>query len=197
MITDQSTTVACSSDLPDSSSSSKIYDVVIVGAGPIGLATAIGLRQRGIENLLVLDRTRAFRQVGQVIDLLPNGLKSLKYLDPQAYQAVKQAGYRPPNCQKFCYNKFFYVMFFIRETEWGIIEHLMIARLNGDRIPDHWATLQRIKNEVVGSDRLAIEVYPPASEVIDECNAYHLWVLPEGFQLPFGLTCSWINSSQK
>jgi 2-polyprenyl-6-methoxyphenol hydroxylase-like FAD-dependent oxidoreductase len=31
----------------------KIYDVVIVGAGPVGLATAIGLRKHGIENVLV------------------------------------------------------------------------------------------------------------------------------------------------
>ncbi|MGH1394876.1 MAG: FAD-dependent oxidoreductase, partial [Trichormus sp.] len=66
-----------------------IYDVVIVGSGPIGLATAIGLRKRGIENILVLDQTRAFRPVGQILDLLPNGLKSLKYLDTAAYEAVK------------------------------------------------------------------------------------------------------------
>ncbi|YAF95730.1 MAG: FAD-dependent oxidoreductase [Nodularia sp. CChRGM 3473] len=69
-----------------------IYNVVIVGAGPIGLATAIGLRKRGIENILVIDQTRAFRQVGQVLDLLPNGLKALKYLDNQAYQEVKKTG---------------------------------------------------------------------------------------------------------
>lgn len=69
----------------------KIYDVVIVGAGPIGLATAIGLRKHGIENILVIDQARAFRQVGQVVDLLPNGLKALKYVDPHAYEAVKTA----------------------------------------------------------------------------------------------------------
>lgn len=68
-----------------------IYDVVIVGAGPVGLATAIGLRKCGIENILVIDQARAFRQVGQVVDLLPNGLKALKYLDPNAYAAVKTA----------------------------------------------------------------------------------------------------------
>ena len=28
------------------------YDVVVVGAGPVGLATALGLRQRGVDNLL-------------------------------------------------------------------------------------------------------------------------------------------------
>ncbi|MBP0015767.1 MAG: FAD-dependent oxidoreductase [Roseofilum sp. SBFL] len=62
-----------------------IYDVVIVGAGPVGLATAIGLQKRGLENILVIDKTREFRQVGQGFDLLPNGLKALKRIDPDAY----------------------------------------------------------------------------------------------------------------
>lgn len=64
------------------------YDVVIVGAGPVGLATAIGLRARGLENLLVIDQTRNFRPVGQVVDLLPNGLKALRAIAPAAYEVV-------------------------------------------------------------------------------------------------------------
>jgi 2-polyprenyl-6-methoxyphenol hydroxylase-like FAD-dependent oxidoreductase len=75
-----------------SSTSQEIYDVVVVGAGPIGLATAIGLRKRGIENVLVIDQTRAFRQIGQTLDLLPNGLQALKLLDPNAYEEVKKTG---------------------------------------------------------------------------------------------------------
>ncbi len=71
-------------------SSPKIdYDVAIVGAGPVGLATALGLYQRGIKNIIVLDQTRAFRKVGQMIGLLPNGLRSLKYINPQAYDNIK------------------------------------------------------------------------------------------------------------
>lgn len=65
-----------------------IYDVVIIGAGPVGLATANGLRDRGVENILVLDQTRAFRRVGQGVDILPNGLKALKCLSNQAYEEV-------------------------------------------------------------------------------------------------------------
>ncbi|MEO1763412.1 MAG: NAD(P)/FAD-dependent oxidoreductase [Cyanobacteria bacterium J06629_18] len=65
-----------------------IYDVVIVGAGPVGLAIANGLRERGIENILVLDQTRAFRKVGQGLDILPNGLKALKCLSQEAYEEV-------------------------------------------------------------------------------------------------------------
>ena len=78
----------------------KIYDVVIVGAGPVGLATAVGLRKRGVDNILVVDQTRAFRQVGQVVDLLPNGLKALKYVDPNAYEAVKTASLTFVNFQQ-------------------------------------------------------------------------------------------------
>ena len=69
----------------------QIYDVIIVGAGPVGLATAIGLRQRGIVNVLVVDQAREFRRVGQSVDVLPNGLKALKYLAQPAYEEVKKA----------------------------------------------------------------------------------------------------------
>lgn len=70
----------------------QIYDVLIIGAGPVGLATAIALYRRGIKNILVIDRTSEFRRVGQVVDLLPNGLKALKYIDEVAYLKVKEAG---------------------------------------------------------------------------------------------------------
>ena len=30
------------------------YDVMIVGAGPVGLAIALGLQQRGVNNLLAV-----------------------------------------------------------------------------------------------------------------------------------------------
>jgi len=71
--------------------SENIYDVVIVGAGPVGLATAIGFHERGLENVLVIDQTRAFRPVGRIIDILPNGLKALKLLSYQAYEALINA----------------------------------------------------------------------------------------------------------
>jgi 2-polyprenyl-6-methoxyphenol hydroxylase-like FAD-dependent oxidoreductase len=69
-----------------------VLDVLIVGAGPVGLATAIALRERGIKNILVIDQTRSFRQVGQVVDILPNGLKALKCISEDAYQQIKTVG---------------------------------------------------------------------------------------------------------
>ena len=82
---------------PENSSPKIDYDVAIVGAGPVGLATALGLRQRGIENIIVLDQTMAFRKVGQGMGLLPNGLKALKYIDPKAYKNIKATIDQPNN----------------------------------------------------------------------------------------------------
>jgi hypothetical protein len=50
-----------------------------------------------------------------------------------------------------------------------------------------WRVLQDIKNEVAGSDRYAVEIYPPESKVTDTANIYHLWVFEEGCGPTVGL----------
>lgn len=50
-----------------------------------------------------------------------------------------------------------------------------------------WRDMQRIKNELVGPERLAVQVCPPVSRLIDEADMYHLWVYPEGYDHRFGL----------
>jgi hypothetical protein len=43
-----------------------------------------------------------------------------------------------------------------------------------------------VKNELLGEDALAVEMYPPAPDVVDEANIRHLWEVPPDL-LPFGL----------
>ncbi|GAB6463893.1 hypothetical protein bcgnr5390_17090 [Bacillus luti] len=69
------------------------------------------------------------------------------------------------------------------ETEWGIVEHACIRNAANTDIP--WKDKQRIKDELFGKERTAIEVFPKQSELVDEANMYHIWVLPEGMDLPF------------
>ena len=58
-----------------------------------------------------------------------------------------------------------------------------------DKQPIHrWSDFQRIKNEIAGPERIALEVYPAESELTDTANIYHLWVLYEGDKLPFTLS---------
>jgi len=71
-------------------------------------------------------------------------------------------------------------------TDWGPVLHLWVRRHDGTQ-PHSWADLQRIKNELAGKECLAVEVFPAVSRLIDEANLAHLWVLPEGFALPFTL----------
>lgn len=62
----------------------------------------------------------------------------------------------------------------------GQTRHLLIRKRSGlDRIT--WDTLQAIKDSVLGADITAIEVYPPAADLVYDINARHLWEVPTGF----------------
>lgn len=62
-------------------------------------------------------------------------------------------------------------------------KHLAISSLSGSR--PTWHEAQRIKNDLGGRDKTAVEIYPPADEVVDGADVYHLWVLagPSEFSL--------------
>lgn len=62
---------------------------------------------------------------------------------------------------------------------------LSIQRKDGSRIHS-WRALQRIKNELCGPEREAVEIYPADSRLVDVSNTYHLWVLAEGARFPWG-----------
>jgi hypothetical protein len=56
---------------------------------------------------------------------------------------------------------------------------------------EQWRDLQTIKNELVGPEYEAVELFPAESRLVDTSNEYHLWVhadpnyrFPLGFQTP-------------
>ena len=61
--------------------------------------------------------------------------------------------------------------------------HLAVTSLS--EIRPTWHEMQRIKDEIAGPDATAIEVYPPKSEIVDDANMFHIWVIPG--TLPFSL----------
>ena len=68
--------------------------------------------------------------------------------------------------------------------------HLAVRRLDeSDGIS--WDDLQWIKNEIAGADRVAVELYPEASEVMDQANMRHPFVLPVGVAAPFTIRGRW------
>lgn len=67
----------------------------------------------------------------------------------------------------------------------GEVTQLSIKRRDKEVIHD-WRDIQRIKNEICGPEREAVELYPAESRLIDTANQFHVWVMPEGVMLPFG-----------
>jgi hypothetical protein len=62
--------------------------------------------------------------------------------------------------------------------------HLSIRHRDRKAIRD-WRHFQRIKNELAGKQREAIEIFPPEALLVDGANQYHLWVLSMGDTTPF------------
>jgi hypothetical protein len=69
-------------------------------------------------------------------------------------------------------------------TGWA---HIAVKRQDGGLVRD-WRQLQRVKNHLGGEESTAIEVFPPESRLVDTVNEYHLWVLPDDFELPVGFS---------
>lgn len=66
------------------------------------------------------------------------------------------------------------------------VGHVSVQRK--DRAPARdWRELQQIKNDIFGAERVAVEIYPAESNLVDITNTTHLWVLPEGQDLGFGM----------
>lgn len=73
-------------------------------------------------------------------------------------------------------------------TKFGTTLHLAIERFDGEPICCGWDELQAIKNEFLGEDCLAIEIFPPTDTLVNEVNRRHLWAFPQGV-LPENLLC--------
>jgi hypothetical protein len=64
--------------------------------------------------------------------------------------------------------------------------HLAISRHTGREVRD-WRILQQIKNQLVGEECEAVELFPAESRLVDTCNVTHLWCIADpAFVFPFG-----------
>lgn len=75
-------------------------------------------------------------------------------------------------------------------TRLGKVEHVTISKGTGTsdgsgEVP--WSEKMRIKNELFGENRFAIEVFPKQKNLVDVCDVYHLWVFDKKQEMPFGI----------
>jgi hypothetical protein len=91
-----------------------------------------------------------------------------------------------PGMYRFCVNEKYSVQFYREPSEHGDLIRLLIRHHTGKPVRS-WHDFQRIKNELVGEETIAVEVYPKESALVDQANCYHLWVIPPDFPFPFNL----------
>ncbi len=65
------------------------------------------------------------------------------------------------------------------ETNKGTAIKAMVQRLDDTPIPNHWSEMQKIKNELFGTEAVGIEYFPKESQLTDDHNIYWLWVFDE------------------
>lgn len=67
------------------------------------------------------------------------------------------------------------------------VVHINIRRRDGGPILRDWRHFQRIKNEILGEECEAVELYPAESRLVDTSNKYHLIGSRDPtFRFPFG-----------
>lgn len=78
-----------------------------------------------------------------------------------------------------------------------VIVQLNIRRRDGAPCHRDWRHFQRIKNEIVGEECEAIELYPAESRKVDTTNKYHLFacVIP-GWRFPVGMDVRDVQDAQ-
>ena len=62
---------------------------------------------------------------------------------------------------------------------------LQLKDVNKEAIHD-WREMQKIKNEIMGDEREAVELFPAESRLVDTSNQFHLFVMPLGEKCGFG-----------
>lgn len=67
----------------------------------------------------------------------------------------------------------------------GIVTQLAIRRVDGGEVQS-WDDIQRVKNEVLGTDVEACEIYPAEVRRVASGRRHYLWCLPAKQAFPFG-----------
>ena len=70
--------------------------------------------------------------------------------------------------------------------------HLDISRNDGAAC-NNWRELQQIKNELVGPQFEAVQLFPAEDRLVDTANQYHLWVYADPkYRFPLGFNTRFV-----
>lgn len=77
-------------------------------------------------------------------------------------------------------NRYTVMVYDLCRTTHGTAIQVLIQSHADEPIKNHWAEIQRIKNELFGNETMAIEYFPAESELVDNHNIYWIFIYPAG-----------------
>ena len=100
-------------------------------------------------------------------------------------EALKILADYDKDCEYWVNNQYQVQVRFFRDANFA---HLNIRRRDGKAIFRDWRHFQWIKNQLIGPECEAVELYPAESRMVDASNKYHLYCsLDPAFRFPFGM----------
>ena len=109
------------------------------------------------------------------------------------HEQSKQYYHEMYDCDTYENDIYIVMVFRGKQADWQIHDKELKGQMtylsikNRDKTAIHdWRHLQEIKNELVGSDCEAVEIYPNEDRLVDTANQYHLFVFPKDYKIPFG-----------
>lgn len=80
-------------------------------------------------------------------------------------------------------------------TPIGKIEHVSITKGIESKDPYvTWKQRMDVKNDIFGSGKYAIEIYPKSKNLVDISDVYHIWVFEKGIKDIFGIKLKKLGS---
>lgn len=94
---------------------------------------------------------------------------------------LSEAAYVPKGMtMAFRNNRYTVMVYANTQTTHGPAIQVLIQNHTDTPIINHWSEIQRIKNDLFGREAMAIEYFPPESELIDQHNIYWIFIFPDG-----------------
>ena len=102
-------------------------------------------------------------------------------------------GPKPPVGDRSFYNGVYQAILDYRDREAGLTI-LTIRREDRKPVTD-WRDVQWIKNQLLGPEVEAVQLFPSESRLVDSANQFYLYALEKGRRFPFGFESRMVSES--